>query len=178
MSIYSNIKSKPVSGRRLLGITFLFIVILLSVRWVWFNTITVPEERPFRQGVLDLRAWPADDRSRVALNGSGPLSESMEGPGWSVPRRACGGRPALDTGSGAMGGRERERKPNRLRDLPPQAARTGSEQNLRHLDQRYPYRLSFVCKRGIIARIRTSVRSARDPCGQNRPHMELIPDRR
>ncbi|PCL90833.1 ATP-binding protein [Paenibacillus lautus] len=90
MSIYSNIKSKPVSGRRLLGITFLFIVILLSVRLVWFNTITVPEERPFRQGVLDLRAWPADDRSRVALNGEWAFYPNQ----WKGPDGASQGEPA------------------------------------------------------------------------------------
>ena len=90
MSIYSNIKSKPVSGRRLLGITFLFIVILLSVRLVWFNTITVPEELPFREGVLDLRAWPADDRSRVALNGEWAFYPNQ----WKGPDGTSRGEPA------------------------------------------------------------------------------------
>ncbi|MFE9278196.1 ATP-binding protein [Paenibacillus glucanolyticus] len=69
MSTHSNTESKPISGRRLLGITLLFIVILLFIRFVWFKFIMVPEQVSFQQGVLDLRGWQADDRNMVALNG-------------------------------------------------------------------------------------------------------------
>lgn len=69
MSTLDHAKTNPFSGRRLLGITLLFIIILISLRYIWFKTITIPEQVPIQQGVLDLREWQADHRSMVALNG-------------------------------------------------------------------------------------------------------------
>ncbi|GIO95301.1 hypothetical protein J14TS5_03870 [Paenibacillus lautus] len=88
MSTYSNSKSKPISGRRLLGITFLFIVILLSVRLAYFKIIMIPEEVPFQQGVLDLRDWQADDRNTVALNGEWAFYPNQ----WMGPDRLSQGQ--------------------------------------------------------------------------------------
>ena len=53
----------------MLVITLLFIIILISLRYVWFKTITIPKQVSIEQGVLDLREWLADSRSMVALNG-------------------------------------------------------------------------------------------------------------
>lgn len=98
MSTYSNSnsnsKSKPISGKRLLGITFLFIVILLSVRLAYFKIIMIPEEVPFQQGVLDLRDWRADDRNTVALNGEWAFYPNQ----WMGPDRWSQGeqQPAAD----------------------------------------------------------------------------------
>lgn len=69
MSTLVHAKSKPISGRRLLVITLLFIIILISLRFVWFKMITIPEQASIQQGVLDLREWQADSRRMVALNG-------------------------------------------------------------------------------------------------------------
>lgn len=64
-----NLSSKPMTTRKALLYLSLFLLLLVSLRIIWFSFRMMPELPKAEQGVLNLKQWSFDDHQIITLDG-------------------------------------------------------------------------------------------------------------